>query len=875
MSVEQTALAWYTADSSTEQRAAVDQLVGYASGRLEVAEWRDRSRATSTIIELVHLTRHRSDRVALIEQLGRCGNQFVAVPALHAETHSPHPDVRAAALTGLGRLGLPFGGALVARWLVDRDLDDEPGGVLEAALLALARTGHPTVGEQAERLWLTGRIGAAHLHTALADAVSPALLDLARAHIADPSVAVEAALHLDAVRVDDLVSALQPMRYGDNVAHVHIAERLLSQPTPGPEDHLLEVLECRWPIGAMGRAARRLRVHPPEQLASAFRALADGIDASGRDAKHWVKVALMAGIPELQAVALDLAESGSERTLVQAMHHVCHQSPGLAASLDRWEGHADPTVVAASIRARVNVFGPAALAHLERFARCDKPAHRLEYIRAIQNALRDRRGADGRSRLPHDQRTEMEARVRDALRLPDVNVQERAAFASGNIGLTGLADELRKLLTSSPEFRVRRAAATALSELPPSDQVAFIAECLARETEPEVRFRLVRVLLRALESGRASVPAVVEAARAGMADDDPQVAVLSMVLLGASGDLDAAGPLATLAAGPVQARAAAAITALGALGPGPARGALIALTSHVDPARRRRAAEALATVGGTDTALALLKLVERDADPEVRRAAVASLARCPVPATELYRLQPSGPDDPLIFELLQARLAAAGGAPALTAEEIDAQLTVAIPGFRATRLDRRNPAALRALRTAQYLGTDGDLPLGLDAAPPVLFWTKGLELWLNDALAPLLLHLRDARRLAALDAAVPSWNGMVRSLPEPWEDPPGQNLWKFLLGNLVNSLSGRNDKVLSLREIAAALIVGGPLAEPLGVQRWQGPLVDGQRLALANRLAKLASWRNPLTHRRAGTAEDARKGRELALEAASLAVSLG
>ena len=69
MTVIETEHLWYNAKNADEQDAAVAQLVSI--GR-EAEVWTDRSRATSAIIELLHLTRHPREQIALIEALGRC-----------------------------------------------------------------------------------------------------------------------------------------------------------------------------------------------------------------------------------------------------------------------------------------------------------------------------------------------------------------------------------------------------------------------------------------------------------------------------------------------------------------------------------------------------------------------------------------------------------------------------------------------------------------------------------------------------------------------------------------------------------------------------------------------------------------------------------
>lgn len=875
MVVEELVRSWYGAPDAMAQQRAIQRLVGLASGREQSSDWADRSRAASALIELLHLTRHPSDRVALIRQLGRCTGQFLAVPALHAETLSMHAEVRAAALDAVGHIGLPFGGALVAGWLHGRDPADEPSEVLESALLALARTGHPEVGPQAERLWATGRLRPHVIHIALADAVCPALSDLAREHVRDPDVAIEAALHLAAVRAPDLHRLLAPMLRAADLTQVHVAERLLAAPQYGPEDHLMEVMSRGGGTAELGRAARALRVHAPEQLAQAFTALVEDIDPDSREGRRWVQLAILAGIPQLQGTALRYAERGDPGVLARALNHLCHASDGVDELLARWSNSAHPKLVAASMRARVNLRGSSVLAELEPGSTSGSTIARLEFVRAMQNALRNQRDASGRTRMAHEQRVWTEQRIRAALRSDEADIQERACFASGNIGLTAVQDELRRLLDPGCSWRVRRAAATALSELPAQSDLAPIVQAFLHESNAEVRFRLVRVMLRALEGGGASSEAVVEAARAGMGDPDPQVAVLSMVLRGLTGDLEAIPALLKSAESETQSRAVAAITALGRLASPRAKPALIALSRHDDAARRRRACEALGRVGGIDAALALVQSVERETHAEVRAAAVEALVVCPAPPAEAFRLQPSGPDDPLLFELLQARIAALGGGRPLSAEELDTRLQAEISGLDTRRLGKRHSGALRALRTAEFLSGTTELPAGLDASPPVLFWCKGLELWLNDVLAPLTLMLRQTDHQAAIEAGVSRWDGFKGRVADQWEEAQGRDLWRHMLDLLHKKLTQRSRQSLTPREIAAALLCTGPLASDLGLPVYACGLGAVQRTRLAVLLTQLTWSRNQLAHQRAGTADEAKQVRIWALEACGLVAQLG
>ena len=155
----------------------------------------------------------------------------------------------------------------------------------------------------------------------------------------------------------------------------------------------------------------------------------------------------------------------------------------------------------------------------------------------------------------------------------------------------------------------------------------------------------------------------------------------------------------------------------------------------------------------------------------------------------------------------------------MDAAAVDARLEEIMPGFRAARLSRLAPDALQALRTAVFLDAGVAIPEGLDAAPPALFWVKGLELWLHGVLRPLQLGLRTEDAVAALDGVAWRWSALAPQAAGWPDDAPAQS-WRGLLPALRPKLSDRRPTVLSLRAVAAALLCTGPLAAALGIPRW-------------------------------------------------------
>ena len=244
--------------------------------------------------------------------------------------------------------------------------------------------------------------------------------------------------------------------------------------------------------------------------------------------------------------------------------------------------------------------------------------------------------------------------------------------------------------------------------------------------------------------------------------------------------------------------------------------------------------------------------VAGQAGPSVRRAALRNLADCPCSALEARQLTAQGPDDPWMYELLEARVAAAGGR--LDVAALDAALEKRFVGLKAARLARQSQDALRALRTAHFLDSGVQLPEGLDAAPPVVFWAKGLELWMDVALRPAFLELRSPRGRTALENAKFIWSALEKDTPG-WTIGHG-NRWSTLL-NVVQASAKDARKVWTLRALAGGLLCSGPLADRLKLSARLPHMPNETVGALAYDLVCLSDLRNRLTHNAAGRAQDA------------------
>ncbi|TVQ90729.1 MAG: hypothetical protein EA397_11660 [Deltaproteobacteria bacterium] len=842
-------LPWFQAPDTAAQTEAIDALVLAA---------RSSSRAVGELIMLLHLARDASEQLPLLRALGETGST-IAVPALHGELHHEDPAVRIGALRALGATERSYAGVRVAAWLGQVTLDEEPSEVLEAALTALGQTGHPSVDATATLLWQEGRVRAEVIHIALAEAGSSTLLDEARTHLNDPSAALSAALHLVAARAPDREQALERLRASDDLPLRRVADVLLAMPFPSAEDDMLTLLEAK--PSQRARTARRLRGHDPATLVEAFH---QAISLEGpQGVGPLCEAAVEAGIEALQDAALDEAAKLGDEALARALRKTTLFSPALRAALDGWIRAPSEVLARAAIRVAVNLEGVASLDRIERQLQPDRAVHQIERIRAYQDTLRDWRG--GPAPIPHALRQRSEQVLREALDSPDPGQRTLGAYAAGNIGLNALGAHLRKAL-SDPQASVREAAATALCHLPPSSAPALL-DRLREEPAPSVRFRLALALVRAFEIEppppdlQRLLPERLHEALASRDDLD----VLRLRLLGFAASEQVRATLCQAATGPVLSRAAAAISALGTLSDPATSPTLMQLLQHPDPARRWRAAEALARLAEPASTLALIETLD---DPElvVRRAALHALRTHPLEPATRAKIRPTGPDDPLLFELIA--LTRGDGSQA-SLSDVDERLRQAVPAFEPARLHRRCPDALRALRTAEFLCEAGELPEGLDAAPPVLLWAKGLELWASEVLRPCLQHLALPASRSALEHAAFKWTAFPRRHQEwparaPW--PP--------LRPLLQTLQDYPRLSPSLNNVAALVLIAGPLASEIGVRRSFDPAMDPNLFELAHSAASLATLRNALTHRRAAHLDEADRARALALRAIHALASL-
>ncbi|MBN1335919.1 MAG: HEAT repeat domain-containing protein [Deltaproteobacteria bacterium] len=850
--------AWFLAGSSDEQAEALEAL-GRLGGRGDLPEARE---AVATLVELSHAAVHPRERVPVLRALGRCTDQAFAVPSLVSLLDDPDPDVVEASLDAVGRIGSPFGGAWVARWLDRSRREPPPERVLGTALLALARTGHPSTAERVRHAWDRGLVDATTAHLAMAEGVLAHLWDEAKAHLRDATAAPAAALHLAVTRHPDLPTLLDPLLTGPDPSLALLAHALLESLRPKARDQLLESVAEAHPARRR-RLARGLRAWPEAEVLEAWRA-ACGLD----DDIVLLAVAMDAGIPVLQDEALAYVVERDPDAVREALRRVHTPTAALIGHLPAWMAHPDEGVATAAVRVHSNLLGPDRIDQLEGLAASPRTALRVEWIRVWQNGFMAHRDAAGRVPLPHGDRVRLVSGLRAFMAVdPSPEVRRMAIYCAGNLGLSELGDDVARVLHRSVDALDRRAAAIAIAQMPAARHLGLLADLLARDVDVRLSRRLVLATIRCLD-GAEVPPGLADTVADRLVDADPESRPDLLDLLGRAAGPAALDRLREATRSGVHRQACVAISALGRLGLDRALDVLLPASAHPDPERRLRAVEALGRVPGTVATDRLACVLADPCEPrDIRRAALAALgARQQAPTG--VRVDPEDPLAGPIFALLRDL-----ADRSLSAADLDRRLARAVPALDPDALERAHPAALQSLRTAEYLHAAVDLPPGLDAAPPVLFWVKGLEVWLNGVLAPRLASLASRELKAALRALDERWGTLKPHLAPRWDDArlPGNrgDLYHALVHDTVSCAPhGFGRAQLGLRALAAVLLacVDPPVA--CGIACWSSPLERSAVEDLANGLACLANQRNPLTHRRVGRAEDNEPVRELALACA-------
>jgi len=353
-----------------------------------------------------------------------------------------------------------------------------------------------------------------------------------------------------------------------------------------------------------------------------------------------------------------------------------------------------------------------------------------------------------------------------------------------------------------------------------------------------------------------------------------------LALLGRCGCNAALRPLERACRSGVHRQVCVALTALGHLGSDRGLSPLLEACDHADPERRLRAVEALGRIPGAVAADRLaVALQDAAEESDIRQTALRGLEGR-IGDLPDGALVPPDPADPLAAPILVLLRDASAADAGLGAGELDRLLEAAVPGLRAADLERQCRDGLQALRTAEFLHSAVSLPAGLDAAPPVLLWVKGLELWLNSVLCTFLAAMARPELRDALQELGHRWPPLKHRLAPGWRDDllPGKSgdLWHALARDAAkNAPHGFGRAELGVRSLATVLLACAASPMDCGLGRWRTAVPRDEIETLANGLVALANQRNPLTHRVAGQREVLAPVRDLAFTCARVVAKLG
>jgi cyclophilin family peptidyl-prolyl cis-trans isomerase len=236
-------------------------------------------------------------------------------------------------------------------------------------------------------------------------------------------------------------------------------------------------------------------------------------------------------------------------------------------------------------------------------------------------------GEAGRAALAQLSRVGLDAGGREVL--PGAGAaqarQIRRLAISALTSAGGLTQALVTAAASDADTQVRRLAIAGVGRLPVAPWVLDALERAIFDTDPRVRVEALR------QRGAAGGRVACQAARVSMGDDNLHVALAAIDLAGSAcgGEVAAVGALDALAVPPNDTgnrawhRAAHALVALARLMPDRTRARLAPFVAHPGWHIRQYTARAASAAGATG----VLETLARDADDNVRDAALVALAR--------------------------------------------------------------------------------------------------------------------------------------------------------------------------------------------------------------------------------------------------------
>ncbi|HUS65960.1 MAG TPA: hypothetical protein VMZ28_15515, partial [Kofleriaceae bacterium] len=467
----------------------------------------------------------------------------------------------------------------------------------------------------------------------------------------------------------------------------------------------------------------------------------------------------------------------------------------------------------------------------------------------------------------------------------DVAVRRRAAYVAGNLELDELTPALVALARTDDVADVRVAALVALAELAApaawNDLVA-IARAESHAGALAAASRALAAIAGAAGPGqRLDLAPLAGKITQLVAAEDPLVREAAMRLAGLAGGSVPAAAIAPLAADPVPAVRAEALTALGRLagrGAGTdhlAEDTLVAAFEDPDPALHERAAEALLAAGGRRALEQVLAFVSGEGEPGARAAVAPRIAVPPVEAAHFLpqldaALDRVAPDDAVYEPLLALKvdLLEAGRDAQVAADPaaLDGGIAELFPSFAHFLALDGMAQLVRSIRTAESLYRRAAAAGDPDLSPPIVLWMKVLENYVHAWLGGRMSGLqRDPLALFAhVDVLGAAWPAYQQFVAQRWVDPVrmGAAVVELPVRSLPNALRElqerrrkRLDAALSVTEWAR-LMVFFAVDHPSGVKNLFKLRVRSadHAVRLAHRLHALAAVRNLVAHRAAASA---------------------
>lgn len=851
--------------TSFAARALAGRILGSIAGRAYDASWEVAERAAFVLLDVARSSDAASERVELLEAIGRGFRNAWLMPYVHSCLFDEDDAVVAAAISAAGGLAFPALEETLASTFLDPAVDKP---LRLAAIGALGRMGAESAAERIAAFVDPTKSECAQALAALTEIRSRAGAAAARALFEADPWNVEATRYLAEIGDEAAKASIRALsRDGDadvRMAAMDAWRAFEAERKSDPDERILAAL-TETDRAVRSLLARRLRTLPAaDMLARAEVLLAD-------DPRGVIQVIAEIRTPEVTRLLLRIAADEGVDALVRS------RAAGSIEADEAWERDAlvalikdvrEPAVRVAATQTLGAFAAPAyVLDELAYLADDATPAVRGALLWALQLAARPRE-------LVGKDRLRAEAIVRKALTDPEPNVRRRAAYVAGNLDAAALVPDLVELARREEErVELRVAAFAALGDIGAGSRFSDLVHLWNREDDPRALWSASRALERALQTNEP-MPAPPSIARVNdrlpklLASADPRVRAAAARVAGLAPGVVPATLIAGLAHDPSPRVRERAIVAVGRVLGAEAEDVLTEALGDAEPAVRERAAEALLAIDSAPAFARVLVLVATTPD----RAVALRIARAlpersddDAVAALTGAVAQVAHDDPIYELLLALKLSAIERTrPArANAPGVEETIIEIFPRWTKLREMRGFVPLAKSLRTAEMLygAAHGGLP-DSDLSASIVLWMKSLEGYLHAWLSPRLRSLQDrsGRVFELADRILGGgWNSYQRWLGERWHDPVavGSVSVDLPLRSIVNALRdlqdrrGRHyDQPMSVTEWARIMLFLA-LDHPSGPKNLLAVSCrDADRMVkLAHRLHVLAQVRNLVTHR--------------------------